>query len=166
MSKGQALLFSSPQEGDEIAASAVWRAFALSLSREVSMSSSAMRLGERNPATGEIFARYPFYDSEEIERTLTRSMSGFSQWRRVPVADRAQVLIQLAGVLRNRVGEMSAMMSLEMGKPIAQARAEIEKCVNLLSQKNEFYHKNYGCHQSDSCYASLELAAFWFSERV
>jgi succinate-semialdehyde dehydrogenase len=50
-------------------------------------------------------------------------MSGFSRWRRVPVAERTRVLIQLAGVLRNRIGEMSTMMSLEMGKPIALARA-------------------------------------------
>lgn len=85
----------------------------------------------RNPATGEIFARYPFDNSAEVELALARSMSGFSQWRRVPLAERARVLNQLAGALRNRMGEMSSMISLEMGKPIAQARAEIEKCASL-----------------------------------
>jgi succinate-semialdehyde dehydrogenase len=97
----------------------------------MSQAGAASYAVSRNPATGEIFARHLFHDPEAIEQVLARSMSGFSQWRRVPVAERAKALIQLADVLRNRIGEMSTMMSLEMGKPIAQARAEIEKCAHL-----------------------------------
>jgi succinate-semialdehyde dehydrogenase len=96
--------------------------------------SAAETLGyavSRNPATGEIVARHPFDDPAQVEQTLARSMAGFVQWRRVPVAERAKVLKQLAGALRERASEMATMMSLEMGKPIAQARAEIEKCAHL-----------------------------------
>lgn len=98
---------------------------------KVSQAEAASHAISRNPATGKIFARYPFDSPVETDRALARSISGFFQWRRVPVVERARVLNQFASVLRNRMGEMSTMISLEMGKPIAQARAEIEKCANL-----------------------------------
>lgn len=84
-----------------------------------------------NPANGEEIARYPYETAADLDRSLTRSVAGFHQWRRTSIADRAKVLIQLAAVLRERVEPMAAMITKEMGKPIAQARAEIEKCAFL-----------------------------------
>ncbi|MEX3693719.1 aldehyde dehydrogenase family protein [Paraburkholderia sp. BR14263] len=92
----------------------------------------------RNPATGEVFARHPFQDPQDVERALARTVAGFSRWRDVPVAARAHILVQLASALRQRSEVMSAMMAREMGKPIAQARAEIEKCAHLC----EWYAEN------------------------
>ncbi|RAU45540.1 MULTISPECIES: aldehyde dehydrogenase family protein [unclassified Pseudomonas] len=80
-----------------------------------------------NPATGEVFAEYPFEQAADLERSLARAAAGFSQWRRQPVSTRAAQLRAIAQVLRHKADALARMMTAEMGKPIAQARAEVEK---------------------------------------
>jgi succinate-semialdehyde dehydrogenase len=84
-----------------------------------------------NPATGEQIGQYPFESDAALQATLTRATSGFRGWRSKPVEQRAQLLINLAQALRNSAGAMANMITLEMGKPIAQARGEVEKCAQL-----------------------------------
>jgi succinate-semialdehyde dehydrogenase len=81
-----------------------------------------------NPATGEVFAEYPFESAEQLEQSLTRADAGFKAWRKQSVSARAEVLLNMARVLRQKAEVMAQMITAEMGKPIAQARAEIEKC--------------------------------------
>lgn len=85
----------------------------------------------RNPATGEILARYPMQNADQLEQTLTHSAQGFKQWRATPLEQRLTILSQLAGQLRQRQDELAQMATLEMGKPIAQARGEVLKCADL-----------------------------------
>ncbi|WP_321781528.1 aldehyde dehydrogenase family protein [Paraburkholderia sp. J94] len=91
-----------------------------------------------NPATGEIIARHAFDSREAVEAALTRTAAAARIWRDTPVAQRANVLVQLARVLRERKTEFALMMADEMGKPIAQARGEVEKCAALC----EWYAEN------------------------
>ncbi|WP_455923412.1 aldehyde dehydrogenase family protein [Pseudomonas putida] len=84
-----------------------------------------------NPATGEELARYPFQTATELDQALTRSADAYRQWRRVSVAERAAVLLNVAAALRNNSEALARSMTLEMGKPIVQARAEVEKCAGL-----------------------------------
>ncbi len=81
-----------------------------------------------NPATGQVFAEYPFEDAAALEKSLTRAAAGFKHWRKQPVSARAEQLRKMAASLRNKAEAMAQMIAAEMGKPIAQARAEIEKC--------------------------------------
>jgi len=85
----------------------------------------------KNPANGEILARYPMQSLAELESTLAASAAAFNQWRNTEMAVRVKVLRQLAEQLRKREPELSRMITLEMGKPLAQARAEILKCASL-----------------------------------
>ncbi|MEG5266183.1 aldehyde dehydrogenase family protein [Pseudomonas sp. JDS28PS106] len=84
-----------------------------------------------NPATGEQIGQYPFESDAALNAALARAADGFKTWRRTPVVDRAGMLINLAQALRDNVEAMARMITLEMGKPIRQARAEIEKCAQL-----------------------------------
>ena len=84
-----------------------------------------------NPATGEQIGQYPFESDAALNAALARAADGFKTWRRTPVVDRAGMLINLAQALRDNVDAMARMITLEMGKPIRQARAEIEKCAQL-----------------------------------
>jgi succinate-semialdehyde dehydrogenase len=81
-----------------------------------------------NPANGQVFAEYQFESAEQLEQSLTRAANGFKTWRKVPVSQRAELLLNLAKVLRQKAEAMAQMITAEMGKPIAQARAEVEKC--------------------------------------
>ncbi|MDU6442700.1 MAG: aldehyde dehydrogenase family protein, partial [Pantoea sp.] len=85
----------------------------------------------KNPANGEILARYPMQSLTELENTLDASAAAFKQWRDTDMASRVTVLRQLAEQLRKREPELSRAITLEMGKPLAQARAEILKCASL-----------------------------------
>ncbi|WP_448310711.1 aldehyde dehydrogenase family protein [Pantoea sp. PGP6] len=85
----------------------------------------------RNPTNGEEIARYPLLNSGELENALRRSADAFSQWRYSAMDLRVKVLRQLSEQIRLRETELSRMITLEMGKPIVQARAEVLKCASL-----------------------------------
>ncbi|SMF09034.1 MULTISPECIES: aldehyde dehydrogenase family protein [unclassified Pseudomonas] len=84
-----------------------------------------------NPATGETVGSYPYENAAQLDAALDRATAAFRTWRREPVNQRAELLLALAGALRDQAEEMAQMITLEMGKPITQARAEIEKCAQL-----------------------------------
>lgn len=84
-----------------------------------------------NPTTGEQIGHYAFESDAALQDTLSRAAAGFRVWRNEPVAHRTQLLIALAKALRDNVAAMANMITLEMGKPINQARGEIEKCAQL-----------------------------------
>lgn len=84
-----------------------------------------------NPTQGEPLRTYPFEDAAALERALARAAGGFAAWRRQPLAQRSDALARLATVLRARAGTLAETITLEMGKPITQAKAEVEKCAQL-----------------------------------
>ncbi|MEG8234082.1 aldehyde dehydrogenase family protein [Pseudomonas orientalis] len=84
-----------------------------------------------NPANGETVGSYAYESQSQLDAALDRSTAAFLTWRRQPVDQRAQLLLALASALRDQAEAMAQMITLEMGKPIAQARAEIEKCAQL-----------------------------------
>ncbi|MBZ6389652.1 MAG: aldehyde dehydrogenase family protein [Pantoea dispersa] len=85
----------------------------------------------RNPTSGEIIATYPLQSAAELETALQQSASAFAQWRNTEMAQRVKVLRQLGEQLRQRQDQLATLATLEMGKPIAQARAEVLKCASL-----------------------------------
>lgn len=91
-------------------------------------SSSALSI---NPATGEQFAAYAFENREQLEASLSRAADGFAKWKRCTIEERAQTIVRLAAELRKDADQLAGMITAEMGKPIAQARGEIEKCAGL-----------------------------------
>ncbi|AWQ21549.1 succinate-semialdehyde dehydrogenase (plasmid) [Pantoea ananatis] len=92
----------------------------------------------RNPTTGDILASYPMQNAAELEQALSTSATAFKKWRKSSMASRVTVLRQLAHQLREREPELTRMITLEMGKPVAQARGEILKCANLCDWYAEF----------------------------
>lgn len=87
-----------------------------------------MEFVSRNPATGEVIARYRVMSDAELDRTLAKAHSAQHYWRTVPLAERCQLLERIAEVLDHRREDAAKLATLEMGKPIVQARAEVEKC--------------------------------------
>ncbi|WP_455912753.1 aldehyde dehydrogenase family protein [Pseudomonas putida] len=84
-----------------------------------------------NPATGETVGSYLYETEAQLDAALNRATDAFQSWRRQPASQRAELLLALAAALREQAEDMAQMITLEMGKPIAQARAEIEKCAQL-----------------------------------
>lgn len=95
------------------------------------MTSPATHAISVNPANGETLAALPWATLSDVDRAITLADAGFRQWRRTTVAQRADVLRAIAGVLRERSEEMAQCITREMGKPIAQARGEVAKSAHL-----------------------------------
>jgi acyl-CoA reductase-like NAD-dependent aldehyde dehydrogenase len=81
-----------------------------------------------NPATGEVIEEYAEHTDAEVDAILTRSATAFGVWRKVPVRERAAALSRVAGLLRRDRDRHAALMTAEMGKPLRQALAEVDKC--------------------------------------
>ncbi|HEY9720805.1 MAG TPA: aldehyde dehydrogenase family protein, partial [Oscillatoriaceae cyanobacterium] len=103
-----------------------------------------------NPATGESFARYETWDEPRIEAALTRAAAATSEWAARPIAERAAHMRRAAGVLRERQEEFARTMSLEMGKLLGEARAEVEKCAWCC----EFYAEHGPVYLADEAIAT------------
>jgi succinate-semialdehyde dehydrogenase/glutarate-semialdehyde dehydrogenase len=81
-----------------------------------------------NPATGALVADYPDHTPAEVAAAVERAHAAYLQWRRVPYPERARLLHAVAAVLEARKDEWARLMAVEMGKPVAAGRAEVEKC--------------------------------------
>ncbi|NLV11774.1 NAD-dependent succinate-semialdehyde dehydrogenase [Haloarcula argentinensis] len=94
-----------------------------------------------NPATGERLDVYDPDDDEAVERKLDRATSTFEDWRDVPLREREQLLVNAGEVLRENKQRYAELMTREMGKPITQAVAEVEKCAWACDHYAEYAHK-------------------------
>ncbi len=81
-----------------------------------------------HPATGALLREYPDHSPDEVSRRVTRASAAWNRWRATSFSDRASPLRAAATLLRARRDEYARLMTLEMGKPIAQSEAEVEKC--------------------------------------
>lgn len=87
-----------------------------------------MSFTSTNPATGETLQRYKLMDDTQVRTVIEGAHAAFLAWRRQPLPVRAEPMRRAAALLREDSGKLARLMSLEMGKPITQARAELEKC--------------------------------------
>ncbi len=92
------------------------------------MSAGTRAIRVVNPATEEEVAGYDAHSSEEIEQAIADAHDAQRQWRDVAFDDRARIIRALAAVLRDRQDEFARLITTEMGKPLAEAAAEVEKC--------------------------------------
>lgn len=81
-----------------------------------------------DPATGRELRRYDAMTDTEIEGVLAEVTAAQKLWAGSSVEIRTAVLLRTAGILRDRAAELGALATTEMGKPITEAIAEVEKC--------------------------------------
>src|ERR1700740_188315 len=81
-----------------------------------------------NPSSGEQIETFSFYNASEIEEGLARAEKSFQSFRKLPVYQRAELLSDLAETLRKDKTQLAKVITTEMGKILAEAEAEIEKC--------------------------------------
>ncbi|WP_136637727.1 NAD-dependent succinate-semialdehyde dehydrogenase [Pseudooceanicola onchidii] len=81
-----------------------------------------------NPATGETLAEFSSDSASVIEAKLAATAAAQSDWARLTIEERCGLLDRMAKALRSGAADYACLITLEMGKPIAEAEAEIEKC--------------------------------------
>jgi succinate-semialdehyde dehydrogenase/glutarate-semialdehyde dehydrogenase len=98
-----------------------------------------------NPATGERLAEYPAFSDAEVDAALDRAAAAQVGWAALSFADRAAVLRRTAEVLRAGVEELALLVTREMGKPLGESRAEVEKCATAC----DYYAEHAGDFLAD-----------------
>ncbi len=91
-----------------------------------------------NPANGKTIATYENHTEQEVNSLIEKSHATFLRWKEKTFDDRAVLMKKAAAVLRTNKARFAKIMSEEMGKPIVQAEAEVEKCAGCC----EYYAEN------------------------
>jgi acyl-CoA reductase-like NAD-dependent aldehyde dehydrogenase len=81
-----------------------------------------------NPATEQVIARLPVHGEGQVHTALDQAQRAFRFWRATSFHERANLMRQAARYLRDQKTRLAGLMTAEMGKPIVDAEAEIEKC--------------------------------------
>jgi succinate-semialdehyde dehydrogenase/glutarate-semialdehyde dehydrogenase len=88
----------------------------------------AQKLQTINPATGEPGKSYDPHSIDDARAAAKSAQAAFREWRRTGFAERSAVIRKAAEILRARKDEFARLMTEEMGKTLADGRAEVEKC--------------------------------------
>ena len=103
-----------------------------------------------NPTTEELIRDYPEHDEAAVESALKHAAETFEDWRKVPFERRSDRMKAAAQVLRDNLKRYAILMTREMGKTLASAEAEVEKCAWVC----EYYAENAAEHLSPESVAT------------
>ncbi len=109
-----------------------------------------------NPATNEVVNTYPEMSVTQINSIIGVVDDEFNRWKETSFETRSQLMYNAAKTLRKNVKQYSELMTIEMGKPIAQARAEVEKCAWVC----EYYAENAQKFLSDEIIKKKKKKSF------
>jgi len=109
-----------------------------------------------NPANLQVIKTYQSMLTSEVNNILELTNSAFEEWKDTSFSLRSQLMMKAAAVLKKNKEDYSRLMTLEMGKPITQSRAEVEKCAWVC----EYYAENVGNFLSDEFIATDASKSF------
>ncbi|MBU3678141.1 MAG: NAD-dependent succinate-semialdehyde dehydrogenase [Candidatus Kapabacteria bacterium] len=84
-----------------------------------------------DPSTEKIVAEFPEHAPNDVEKIIASAAAAQHEWSKTSIAHRAAVVVSLAKVLDDHRDMAARQITLEMGKPLPQARAEVEKCAGV-----------------------------------
>ncbi|WP_405725715.1 NAD-dependent succinate-semialdehyde dehydrogenase [Streptomyces sp. NBC_01537] len=97
-----------------------------------------------NPATEEVIGEVPLATTADLDRALAAAAEGFRTWRDTPVARRTAILHAAADLLTGRSAEVGRIMTLEQGKPLAEAAGEARRVADTLRWHADDARRAYG----------------------
>ncbi|MDQ7760209.1 NAD-dependent succinate-semialdehyde dehydrogenase [Xanthomonas sontii] len=97
-----------------------------------------MTYATRNPYTGELLASFPEATDAQVLAAIDAADAAFQQWKQAPFAERARVMHAAARLLRANTREYACLLTLEMGKLIGEAEAEVRLSADIF----EYYAVN------------------------
>jgi succinate-semialdehyde dehydrogenase / glutarate-semialdehyde dehydrogenase len=97
-----------------------------------------------NPATGEVLTELPLATAADLDRTLDTAARGFKRWRSATAAERSNVLAGAARHLRERIDKIAAIATLEEGKTLPEAKAEVMMAAGLFDFYAGQVYRVYG----------------------
>ncbi len=97
-----------------------------------------------NPANEEVIGQVAHASKDDLDEALDAAAKGFAAWRKVSAYDRAKLMRKAADILRGRADEVARLMTLEQGKPVAEARVEVMAAADIIDWFAEEARRAYG----------------------
>jgi len=97
-----------------------------------------------NPATGDPVGYVPHADKSDLDRALAAAEKGFKAWRKVSAYDRYKLMRKAADIFRSRIDEIATVLTLEQGKPLAEAKGEAMAGADVIEWFAEEGRRAYG----------------------
>jgi aldehyde dehydrogenase (NAD+) len=105
---------------------------------------SGPELAPFNPATGEILARVRQCSLDDYHRVAQESHETWRRWRLVPAPKRGEIVRQIGNELRAAKDDLGALVSLEMGKILAEGRGEVQEMIDIADFATGLSRQLYG----------------------
>ena len=97
-----------------------------------------------NPSTGQEIGRVAHAGKPDLDRALAAAQKGFEVWRDTPAAERSKIMRRAAALMRERAGEIAGPLTLEQGKPLAEAKGEALASADIIEWFAEEGFRVYG----------------------
>lgn len=91
-----------------------------------------------NPFNNETIKTFDVFTDEQVEKTLSESVTSFENWKKTSYEDRSALFQKLSVILKSKADPLAKLMTQEMGKLSTEAKSEILKCAQVC----EFYAQN------------------------
>ena len=119
-----------------------------------------MILKSINPFTNEVIKEFEEFSDNEVEKVLRQSAEAFDKWKRTGFKYRRSLMEKAAIMLRSNVDEYAGSITAEMGKPVKESEAEVEKCAWVCEYYAENAERFLGMEavetDADTSYVSFE----------
>ena len=97
-----------------------------------------------NPATGDKIGTVPHAALSDLDRALEAADKGFKVWRKISAYDRSKVMRKAADILRERADNIARLLTMEQGKPFAEAKGEVMAGADVIDWFAEEARRAYG----------------------
>src|SRR5215475_9560506 len=97
-----------------------------------------------NPATEEVIGQVAHAEKSDLDRALAAADKGFRQWRKVSAYERYKIMRKAADLMRQRLDDIAAIMTMEQGKPLAEAKVETNLAADIIDWMAEEGRRTYG----------------------
>ncbi len=97
-----------------------------------------------NPATGDPIGTVAHAEKADLDIALAAAQRGFETWRKVSAHERYRLMRKAADILRGRINDVAATMTMEQGKPLAEAKGETMVAVEIIDWFAEEARRSYG----------------------
>jgi len=97
-----------------------------------------------NPATDEVVGKLPHASKADLDRALASAQKAFHSWRRSSPLERSRILRKVAELARSRAADIGRNITLDMGKPLAEAVGEVTVCSEHADWAAEESRRIYG----------------------
>ena len=97
-----------------------------------------------NPATGEVIGTFAHATPDDLDDAIKAAEEGFKSWQAISVFERSKIMRAAAGLMRDRLEEIAGLITAEEGKPLAEARMEVNGGADLVDWFADEARRTYG----------------------